>query len=99
LKENEKLMFIKSPTDQVIEHGKRIVLECTVNDDSAEYMWLVCKMFCCRFYKTTTSPKAYQSYFKYNIGMLYNIVMYWYNIVMYGYSIGTILICMYTILV
>jgi len=56
-------MYIKRPTDQVIEHGKRIVLECTVNDDSAEYMWLVCKMFCCRFYKTTTSPKAYQSYF------------------------------------
>lgn len=38
-------MFIKSPTDQVIEHGKRIVLECTVNDDSAEYMWLVCQYF------------------------------------------------------
>ncbi|VDI74137.1 coagulation factor II (thrombin) [Mytilus galloprovincialis] len=37
--EEEKLKFIKTPTDQLIEPGERIILECQVNDDTADYMW------------------------------------------------------------
>ncbi|VDI74136.1 blast:Prothrombin [Mytilus galloprovincialis] len=37
--EEEKLKFIKTPTDQLIEPGERIILECQVNDDTSDYMW------------------------------------------------------------
>ncbi|XP_071175720.1 uncharacterized protein [Mytilus edulis] len=37
--EEEKLKFIKTPTDQLIEPGERIKLECQINDDTADYMW------------------------------------------------------------